>query len=295
MIPIIKPVFTSLTDQKESAYNILPYEYYSIKQYQLEEHEEDLLYKTMDVVFKKRTLNFSEFVKKRLQKRDYYFVFYRKYIFPAFITKDGVLCINLGNKGKTDVSVLSSIDLYSYCLYGFILEKCFEYPEKFVNFETLISNFLFSLFVKIYRKKSGLLGFDKLLSELYYLITLYTFVNYYGYPNDDTTKKKIANMLILNINDLKLDYDFSTLEGLFKALGANNIINASVFTFYNIIANRFCIYSLPLFEDFTRFFSTLTTSSISSNSVISTNWYSVNPDVYKKTLSLLNNIISNLK
>ena len=93
-------------------------------------------------------------------------------------------------------------------------------------------------------------------------------------------------MLVFDPQDLKLDYDFTSIKGFLNAINDNDIIPISDFKFSTNIINVAGMASLPMFEDISRFFATLLASTIPGNSNFSYYWSKVNPGLYNK----LNNI-----
>lgn len=270
-----------------SKYNILPLSLYEIEPFLVSEKENNYLRENILTPLVNKNYNFKSFVLDRFYKGDFYFVLFRKYIFPAFLNKEGILFINLLNKGISDIFSHNVIDLYSYCLYGFILEKSIKNRKRLEGTEILVSNYIYSVFVRLFQKVSGLLSSEKLLINLLYFVFLYVHVSFFGYPNNDKTKKLISGYTLVDYKKLNTDFDFSSIDGLFEALNKNNIIKLSSYVFYNKIVNRFDVYSIPIFEDLSRFFSTIGVSSIKGNSVVSTDWYRINIDIYKKIIDFL--------
>ena len=98
-------------------------------------------------------------------------------------------------------------------------------------------------------------------------------------------RKKIAGNLYTSFDDLKLDYDFSSIEDFLKCLNDNNIMSISINSFSNQVINYAGVSSLPLFEDCSRFFAILISSNIPGSKLFSSYWSKVRPDLFKKVVS----------
>jgi hypothetical protein len=106
-----------------------------------------------------------------------------------------------------------------------------------------------------------------------------------GEPNDDRTRKRIASLIFLDINDLKLEYDFNSINEFLKALNENEIIPISLIKFSTAIISIGGMSSLPMFEDMSRFFSTILASTI-PNSQFSYFWARVNQNLYNQLVEI---------
>lgn len=290
---MINQIFKSLEELdvgELNKYNILPYEYYTVRPYTIDAELEGFVVSGVKNVLKNKSVFFKEIVYDYVESRKLVFVNYSKYIFPAFITSDSVLCINLGNKKNKDIVSINPVDLYTYTLYGVILKECMLNIKRFVGMENDIANFFKSVFVRLYRKKEGLQANEEYINYLGYVLYLYTFCALFNYENSDNLKRIIASNLVIDVSNLKLNYDFSRLSDTLKALKDNNIISTSLYSFYATVSNSFCVYSFPLFEDISRFMATIASASIRDNNVISTRWYIVNPTLFRRIITYLNNL-----
>lgn len=213
------------------------------------------------------------------------------YPLPAFITKNGLAVVNLSvlpAKLLTDYSAsdIFSLFLYTLALYSFITKK----PMK-QGTEANVAGMIFSVFMKIFGKKSGLIGSYKyLIPKLQFLIYLYVSVSMMGIPDNESTRKRIASIVFIDISDMKLDYNFSSTNEFIKSVNDNEIIPLSQIKFSTAIISIGGISSLPMFEDLSRFFATILASTV-PNTQFSYFWAKVNQNLFNKLVEIgLNNL-----
>lgn len=208
-----------------------------------------------------------------------------EYPLTGFVTTSGQPVINLNPLGSGFITDYTSSDifslfLYSISLWGYITKQAISED----NAET-ISNMFFSIFMKSYGKKSGLIGsYSYLIPNLRFLTNLYIYVAFFGKEPTIALKQKIANQLYIKYDELKLDYDFSSIKEYLKSINENNIISLSPNTFSTTIINKVGIASLPLFEDLSRFYATLLASTVIGNSQFPGYFTKVNTSLFDRLI-----------
>jgi len=146
---------------------------------------------------------------------------------------------------------------------------------------------IFSIFMKIYGKKSGLISsYSNLIPRLRFLINLYVSVSMFGIKDNTNTRNKIANQLYIDHTKMKLDYDFSSTKDFLKSINENNIISLSEYTFSSVMIERGGIPSLPIFEDVSRFFATLIASTVFGGDLFSGFYSKCNSSLYPKIVDI---------
>jgi hypothetical protein len=208
------------------------------------------------------------------------------YPLPAFVTKSGQAVVNINvlpAKLLTDYSVsdIFSMFLYALSLQVFISKKPFK-----LGTEADIAGMIFSIFMKIFGKKSGLIGSYKyLIPKLQFLIYLYVSVSMLGIPDNESTRKRISSIVFVDIADMKLDYNFGSTKDFLKSINDNELIPLSQIKFSTSIVSIGGVSSLPMFEDISRFFATILASTV-PNSQFSHFWTKVNQNLFNKLVEI---------
>jgi len=202
------------------------------------------------------------------------------YPLPGFCSKEGIGYINLSSLPSDDPSDYSPTDMYALYLYStaltlFITKKAI--PE---GIEGAVASFLFAIFMKLFRKKSGLAGARELVPKLAFLIAVYNHSGMFGFEDTDRDRRKIASSLYTNFDDLKMDYDFTSTVQFLQAINDNHIISISANKFSTEIINRGDIVSLPIFEDTSRFFSSILASTIPGTRIFPNYWSKIHPNLF---------------
>jgi hypothetical protein len=186
-----------------------------------------------------------------------------------------------------NISDYSTTDMYTLFLYTASLRAFITSNSIPDDADELISSFIFSVFMKMYRKKAGLAGsYRDLIPKLAFIIWLYTYVGMLGHEDTITARRKIAGNLYTSFEDLKLDgFNFSSITDVLKCLNENGIITTSTNSFSTQVINYGGVASLPLFEDPSRFFATLISTTVPGSRVFASYWAKVRPDLFKKVIS----------
>lgn len=204
----------------------------------------------------------------------------------GFVTKGNYSVINTSIFSYSNVTDIPPGDMYVMFLYVSSLRKYFE-KKPFKNADELVANMIFSIFMKLFGKKSGLIGaYRDLIPKLQYLIRLYVQCSMLGMKNDELLRKKLGGVFFIDYRSLNLDYDFSSILGFLKAVRNNDIIPISENRFSTSIINVSNISNLPMFEDIGRFFATILCSNIKGNSLFPFFWAKCNQTLFKNLSSI---------
>jgi len=208
------------------------------------------------------------------------------YPLPAFITKKGLAVVNLSVLPAKLITDYSASDIFSLFLYTLSLQSFINRKPFKAGTEANVSGMIFSVFMKLFGKKSGLIGSYKyLIPKLQFLIYLYVSVSMMGMQDTESTRKKIASIVFIDIGDMKLNYNFSSMKDFLKSINDNEIIPISQIKFSTAIVSTGGIASLPMFEDLSRFFATILASTV-PNSQFSYFWAKVNQNLFNKLVDI---------
>lgn len=209
----------------------------------------------------------------------------KEYPLPGFVSRDKKPVINLSVLPSLFVSDYSAPDIYSMYLYAITLKSFIERQPFEKDIDIHISNFYIAAFMKYFSKKHGLQGSYKyLIPNLQVIIALYVRYGIMGYSPDKSEFIRIANRYYATAaSSMDLEkFDLSSTIGFLKTIKYNNIIPISENSFSQTVINTSGLSSLPAYEDGSRFFSTLTASSVSGSSIFSSFFRKINTKVYEK-------------
>lgn len=204
------------------------------------------------------------------------------YPLPGFVTTKGIGVVNLSVipvKLLTDYSPsdIFALFLYVLALRSFIMRKPFK-----TGTESNVAGMIFSIFMKLFGKRAGLIGsFKHLIPKLQFLIYLYVEVSMMGLAQTDQLIKKIGSIVYIDPAELKLDYNFKSTSEFLKSINDNNIIPISENKFSSMIISTGGIASLPMFEDLSRFYATILACGV-PNSQFSYFWAKINTNLFGK-------------
>jgi len=202
------------------------------------------------------------------------------YPLPAFTTKNGLAVVNLSVLSAKLLTDYSASDIYSLFLYALSLNNFVKRKPFKPGTESNVSGMIFSVFMKLFGKKSGLIGSYKyLIPKLQFLIYLYVSVSMMGISDNENTRKRIASTVFIDKNELKLDYNFESTKDFLKSINDNEIIPISQIKFSTSIISIGGVSSLPMFEDISRFFAAILASTV-PNSQFSYFWAKVNQNLF---------------
>ncbi len=205
------------------------------------------------------------------------------YPLPGLVTTRGKAAINLDVLPQRLITDYNNVDIYTLYLYTATLKRFMQKKAFSKDNAISISNMIFSIFMKMFGKSSGLIGsYSHLIPQLRFLITLYVHVSFFGEAHTDKLVTKIGSTLYMDPSSLDLNYDFSSVRDFLKAINKNKIIPISENTLSAKVINQMGVASLPMFEDLARFYATVLGATVPGSSVISGYLSKVNTSLFNK-------------
>ena len=265
--------------QGAKVYNIVPIGESSLSAFEIHAEEQMYVKNLAKIYIRSKQAVGSDIISKHLNTCK--LVQLKNYPLPAFVSKDGHGYINLSVFSSDDVSDYSPTDIYALYLYTVSLTLFITKKGVPDGIEEQVFQFIYAIFMKLFRKKSGLSGARELMPKFAFIIWLYVHTAMFGYNDDENARNKIRHALYTSTEDLKLNYDFSTTTGFLNAINDNGIVSISANKFSTEIINRGNIPSLPMFEDVSRFFSSLLACTIPGSRIFSNSWSKIRPDLFK--------------
>jgi len=282
---IVKKQFELITTKAGAVHNIVPIPKSTLAAFKVDKDDYNHLMGQISIFTKYRPHITSNIVNKYLNKCQ--IVRMEDYPLPGFVSELGEPVINLSAMSTTTGVDYNQFDIYSMAIYAISL---YLYTSK-KNIRSdniiIVSSMIFSIFMRLYGKKSGLIGsYSYLIPKLRFLIELYVSCSMFGSEPSEKLKQKIANSLYLKYTDLKLDFDFTSVSGFLTSINENSVISLSQHTFSSLMINRGGVVSLPIFEDISRFFATIMATSVYGTSVFAIPFSKFNKSLYPKLLSV---------
>lgn len=204
------------------------------------------------------------------------------YPLPGFVTSKGLGVVNLSVLPAKLITDYSPSDIFALFLYVLSLKAFIAVRPFKSGTEANVSGMIFSIFMKIFGKKAGLIGsFKHLIPKLQFLIYLYVAVSMMGEKQNDSLIQKVGAIMYTDPKELNLNFNFASTIDFLKAININNIIQLSENKFSSTIISTGGLASLPMFEDLSRFYATILASGV-SNSQFSYFWAKVNTNLFGK-------------
>ncbi|MFW6001897.1 MAG: hypothetical protein ACOCQD_01000 [archaeon] len=206
------------------------------------------------------------------------------YPLPGFVTNKGVPVCNLDILGGTLLTDYSSSDIFSIYLYSILLNIYYKNPKRDPHIEEHISAFFFAILMRMYGKKSGLLGaYQKMIPQLRFLIQLYVRRGMIGTTETvDKSINDISRNLYMDPSKMNLNFDFTSTIDFLRSINTNGIISISEVKFTSDVVSRAGISSLPIFEDIGRLYATILSSRVPANTVFSSVWKKMHEKIFNK-------------
>jgi len=205
------------------------------------------------------------------------------YPLPVSVDKKGAPYVNLTALPQSSVSDYTPSDVYALYLNALLFSNYIKKKKIPDEMFQDVSNYVYSVFMKMFGKKSGLLGsYRDLIPKLRFLVSLYVKCGMFGYSDTIDTRNRLSASLYTSFDDLKMDYDFSSTTGFINSIRDNQIIPISTVKFSQQVVRIGGVQSLPMFEDLSRFFSTLPCSLVSGNTIYRSFWSKLPGTTYKK-------------
>ena len=252
-----------------------------IKTYQNEENNPRHVFAFLEL--KKKSLN--HFTNKTIfklisdtKKRDaVQVVDFEKYPLPCtYNPPTKGMIVNLKPFEVTEISSLSANDLYGAIVYSYAFSKMvtgkFKIPESYAR---IIVAFLLSMLVQLFGKEYGLVGiYSSGIPKMKFLLACYILAAFYGNRNGKGLLKKaatIAPYMFSNEYDALIKYDFMKIEDFIQSLSDLGVMpGLSLIKFTAKVHAFMRINMLAAFEDMSRFFCFILTSSVPGTKVVPT-------------------------
>lgn len=281
----IKEKFELVYNKSGSVYNILPIRKHTLEGFKVS-NEDKLHLKILTSSYARTKASSSSFIMDNFDNIAVCRI--DDYPLPASITQDNIPIINLSVLPSEFISDYTAADIYAMVLYALVLNVYITKKPFESEIESHISNFLIYTFMKLFAKRSGLLGsYKDKIPKLQLILSLYVNVSMMGTKFDDRLLSKLSNKYFIDARTLDVEkFNFNSIHGMFNALKHNNILSLSENSFSSSIINLMGVNSLPLFEDSSRFFATLVGSTVSGNSLFSSYFKKVNTSLYDKLVNI---------
>jgi len=288
---IIKENLELMSGVSDKIPNILDVNKNTLKGFEVSDENGEFIKMQAKIYGKGRRDHRYPIIEKNIDK--FVICFIDKYPLPGSMSRDGYPVLNLSVLPERDISDFKPADIYSIFVYSYYLTSFFKNKPFRKEIAEQIINYYFLLFMSMFGKRHGLVGSYKyLIPKLRFLIYLYVYVGMFGMNQDEKLYRTITSDMLqtpVNYNEMNLDDDFSSPVGFFNSIRKNGIMRISENVFINgIIKRTGNVYSLPAFEDVSRFFSTLTSSTIVGNLIFSSFWKKIETkgSIYNKLLHL---------
>lgn len=292
---IIKKQFELILDSGGSkVYNILPVRSTSMVGVQIEKTDFNYLMGLVDTYVRIRKTPTADVIRKNISKCIVAHI--PDYPLPGAVTVDGKPVVNLSFLTDKFISDYNNADIYSMFLYSislsiFMIHKPFQHST-----EEMISAFLFSNFMILFGKSSGLVSsYKDLIPSLRLLIALYVHAGLFGKEVDKNVINSFSSKFYMDPSRLNLDFDFSSTIEFLRSINKNRIIQISENKFSSEIIKKAGVSSLPLYEDISRFFATIIASDVAGSSVFSHFWSKRNLTFFQKLYDLSLNTVDRYK
>lgn len=221
----------------------------------------------------------------------------QNYLLPVTYNKnDGGMIINLISMGSDDISRHDPKNVYASLVYAYtfskLISKKVQINDKYFS---TISNFLLSIFIRLFGKDYGLLGIYSVeIPKLKFLTNYYILNSFFGIVGKNALRLA-STASSFNYKDIEDDlnkFDFSDITGFINSLSHFKVMpGINKYVFSSKVLRLFGHGFLPALEDLSRFISIITTSSLSGSNVVPTFISKYNEVEYSKIIELSKNTI----
>jgi len=200
--------------------------------------------------------------------------------------------INLDSFGTDDISKVDPRNVYACVVYGICFLSLIQGRVKVRDsYFSPISNFLLSIFIRLFGKAYGLLGaYATEIPKLKFLIACYVLGSFFGEKNQDVMYKKALTASGFDYRDRLQElrtFDFSNVEDFIESLSKLGVMpGVNRYQFAGRVLRRLSMNFLPALEDLSRFVSILTTSSIQGATIVPTSIFRYNEREFAKILEI---------
>ena len=262
-------------------FNVFTLSKSSLSPYLYDKDELNYLYTLIKAYTREQPSKFDKLIEKDL--KSILVISYKDYPLPGFATKHGVPIVNLAPLGVTRLTDLQPADVFSSFVYATLFANYVKNKPFKKELTDVVSLFYFNAMMAMYGKSSGLIGtFSTLTPKLRYLITLFVYDGMFGEKITSTFLRRLSGFLHVPEEDLDLKFDFSNVVEFLRAVNKNGIISISENSFSRDIIRIGGIYSIPMFEDLSRLFATLLSSTVKGNKLFSSYWRRRSKAIFEK-------------
>lgn len=201
------------------------------------------------------------------------------------------IILNLGYFGVDEISRIDPVNIYACLVYGLTFSDIITKKVVVKNlYYGPITNFLGSVFVRLFGREYGLLGpYATEISKLKFLISCYVLSAFFG-VSGIPSYKKATSLTGVDYRDIQnqLDkYNFSDVEDFIKSLSELKILpGIDKYKFANKILRQLGVNFFAAFEDLSRFIAYIVTSSVKGSNLVPTYIDGWNASEYSKILSI---------
>lgn len=201
------------------------------------------------------------------------------------------IMLNLKYFGVDEISRIDPVNIYACLVYGLTFA---DLINRRVVVKDLyygpITNFLGSVFVRLFGKEYGLLGpYAAEISKLKFLIACYVLSAFFGLSGTKSYKKAtgLTGIDYREIQDQLNKYDFSNVTNFIRSLSELKVLpGIDKYKFANKILRQLGVNFFAAFEDLSRFIAFMVTSSVKGSNVVPTYINDWNISEYSKILSI---------
>ena len=204
------------------------------------------------------------------------------------------IIINISPFGVDTITAINPDprNMYASLVYGICFRNILDGGFRKVkdSYFIVIVSYLTSMFVQIFGREYGLLGkYAVEINKLKFLISCYILTAFFGRNTIESyiLSSKVAMIDYRPLVDQLNTFDFSEIDGLINALAELRVLPG--ITKYKFTARMFKLLSivfLPALEDFSRFISIITTSSIQGSNIVPRFISRYNESEYGKILEI---------
>lgn len=215
------------------------------------------------------------------------------YILPiSYNKRTEKIVINLKAFGVNEISRLDPKTIYGALAYGICFMDLVTGKLKVKDsYFSPISQFLTTMFVRVFGKEFGLLGsYSTELPKLKFLISCYVLDAFFGISGSSAYSKAMSTSAF-RYKDYEIElkkYNFSNINDFINSLSELKVmpgLNKHMFTAK--LYRHFTLNFLPAIEDCARFISSMLVVNISGSGIIPGFIYTYNVSEYEKILSMI--------
>jgi len=219
------------------------------------------------------------------------------YLLPiTYNRSDSGMIINLISMGSDDISRHDPKNIYASLVYAYAFSKLVSKKAKIDDkYFSTISNFLLSIFIRLFGKDYGLLGiYSTEIPKLKFLTNYYILNAFFGIKGKNALRlaSTASTFDYKNIEQELNKFDFSEITSFINSLSHFKVMpGINKYVFSSKVLRLFGHGFLPALEDLSRFISIITTSSLSGSNVVPTFISKYNEVEYSKIIELSKNRI----